>query len=174
MEYLKSISKEEFKDNISIFFSNIITGFDLYKNCILSPSSSNLKEAENSYINFIKKCFELNNKCVYVDFYINSIDSNSVDIIYRGLDEEDRYIFNKIKGIKPRSYFFMVLDEKVLKLFVKMCTRELFFITFYFSKHPITIWGNYNLKFPIFYKEDVEFQKYKEILKEFNINFIFN
>ena len=50
--------------------------------------------------------------------------------------------------------FFEISDKKYIKLLTKLCTRELFFITFYFTKGPVTIWGNYNLKFPLFYDKD--------------------
>lgn len=62
------------------------------------------------------------------------------------------------------TVYFKVLDKEIIELITKLNTRELFFCTVYFLDTPLTVWGNYNLEFPIFYKEEEGLETYKELI----------
>ena len=58
--------------------------------------------------------------------------------------------------------------QKLIPFLVRLSTREIFFITFYFNKIPITIWGNYNMEFPCFFENEKDMNFYKNLWSNFN------
>ena len=83
---------------------------------------------------------------------------------------EDNIVFDKfIDLVNENNNYYKINDKKLIKLLTKLCTRELYFITFYFYKNPVTIWGNYNLKFPLFYEDNTNIKDYIDISKINNL-----
>ena len=155
---IKAISKADFDKIIKIKFDNILEGFDKFNYVELYSRKDKEKiEIEEDFIKTLESFFYLNydeNKII-VDFYKNKLDKDSIEFIENNLDLEEIKIFNEILNSGTiNDMFFEISDKKYIKLLTKLCTRELFFITFYFTKGPVTIWGNYNLKFPLFYDKD--------------------
>ena len=72
-------------------------------------------------------------------------------------------------NIKNDSVYYKVDNQKLIPFLVRLSTREIFFITFYFNKIPITIWGNYNMTFPCFTDTDENLDLYKELAKLHNL-----
>ena len=65
--------------------------------------------------------------------------------------------------------YYKVTDKSLIPFLARLNTREVFFVTFYFTKKPLTVWGNYNMTFSCFTenKEDLEF--YKKIAKHYSL-----
>lgn len=172
---LRPISKEIFENNVNIRFNNILDGFNNYKYKHLECNYDvNLKFNEMNFIKFIEESYKLNKNSCYIDFYIKNLNQYEYNKLLEGLDGEDKNILNSIWEyiLKNSSYvteYFEVNDIYILKLLVKMCTRELFFITFYFTEIPLTIWGNYNLSFPIFFEDDSILDTYIETAKKLKL-----
>lgn len=178
---IKAISKADFDKIIKIKFDNILEGFDKFNYVELYSRKDKEKiEIEEDFIKTLESFFYLNydeNKII-VDFYKNKLDKDSIEFIENNLDLEEIKIFNEILNSGTiNDMFFEISDKKYIKLLTKLCTRELFFITFYFTKGPVTIWGNYNLKFPLFYDKDNIYEgnikNYFNIAKSNNLLWIF-
>ncbi|WP_195264583.1 MULTISPECIES: hypothetical protein [unclassified Clostridium] len=155
---IKAINKIDFDKIVKIKFNNILDGFEKFNYIELySRKYKENKEIEEDFIKTLESFFDLNydeNKII-VDFYKNKLDKDSIEFIENNLDLEEIKLFNEILNSGTiNDMFFEISDKKYIKLLTKLCTRELFFITFYFTKGPVTIWGNYNLKFPLFYDKD--------------------
>ena len=170
---IKPISEQEFKNLVNIRLNNICEGLEKYNNStLLSSINKDFLIKEKSFISFMEKSFDINkeknkDKPLIIDFYLKDLDYESFNRLSELLDEEDKYILNKIKNnINLNTNYFIIEDKRLVPFFVKLSTRELFFITFYFTQLPITIWGNYELKFPTFYIEDEVFQKYKLLAED--------
>ncbi|MDU5107952.1 hypothetical protein, partial [Clostridium sp.] len=151
---------------INIRFNNILDGFDNYKYIELSPINNERldKENEENFIKALEEFYDLNEGNLIIDFYKNKLNYESINFIKNNLSIEDNILFEEvINEVNDNDTYYKVNNKIYIKLLTKLCTRELFFITFYFYKYPITIWGNYNLRFPLFYNDIENISKYIKI-----------
>ncbi|MDV4151370.1 hypothetical protein R0131_11010 [Clostridium sp. AL.422] len=163
---LEVISKIDFDKIINIKFNNILDGFKKYSHIELSPINEEDEEDENKFIRTIERFYEINEGNLIVDFYKEKLNYESIKYIKSNLDLEDNVCLDEILDFtNENDYFYKVKNKKYLRLLTKLCTRELFFITFYFYKNPVTLWGNYNLKFPLFYDDSTNIIDYISISK---------
>ena len=73
---------------------------------------------------------------------------------------EDKKILELHLNAEPHDgVFYKLTNKDLIPFLVRLNTREIFFVTFYFINKPITIWGNYDMKFPCFFnkQEDLDF-----------------
>ncbi|KMT23222.1 hypothetical protein [Clostridium cylindrosporum] len=173
MNALLSISEEEFNQKVEIRFESIIDGLNNYNNAVLEPKEvKDLCLIEEDFIGFIKDIYRTsksNKENLIVDLYLPRLTNGEFENLYNALNEEDKIILMKIRNCRLNSNYFMVMDEEIIGFLVRLCTRELFFITFYFFKCPLTIWGNYNLKFPIFYMTEDDIKTYSNLIDKHNL-----
>lgn len=169
---LKSISEEEFKDRVKIRFNNILDGLDLYSNGTLEDKNTDesFENVESSFIGFFEDALDLNEEVV-IDFYIKKLDEESKVRLLKFLEGEDREILKRhIDEMDNMKSVYFTLDSKELMRFItRLNTKELFFCTVYFEKYEMTIWGNYKLSFPVFFKEESVLKKYEKIAKNNNL-----
>lgn len=182
-KFIEEVSKIDFINEVEIKISDIEAGLKRYKSKILSIHNKKLtveeeknftineigmlnSKEENKFIDFMQKAYELNNnKGAIIDFYINRLDDNSISNIAERLEGRSKELFLEIvKEMSGDTVYFKVLDKEIIELITKLNTRELFFCTVYFLDTPLTVWGNYNLEFPIFYKEEEGLETYKELI----------
>lgn len=165
---IRDISIEEFNLKVSLKFNNILEGYNKFKVIELYPNNK-VKDGEVAYISLIREIFE-KDKALIIDFYKNNLSEESINFIKENIDLKDNILLNEIlnKDSGDRIYF-EIQNEKYLDLLTKLNTRELFFVTFYFYKSNITIWGNYNMKFPLFYENNDKIDEYLNIAKSKNL-----
>lgn len=162
----KIISRGDFENLIKIKFNNILDGFNEYNYIELYSNKNERKEAELDFIKAIEMFFDLNQGFLIIDFYKKNLNNESINFIKRNLDYEDIKIFDELlKLVNEQSIYYKLENKKYINLLTKLCTRELFFITFYFYKFPCTLWGNYNMKFPLFYNDSDNISNYINIAK---------
>lgn len=165
-ELLIPISNDEFKNKVNIRFNSILQGFDLFKNFTIE--ARNIETGENKIIKFIENIFEENTCEAYVDFYINKISYEDKEKLISLVPDQDKKVLKLHLNAEPHDGVFYKLSNKTLIPFlVRLSTREIFFVTFYFTNKPITIWGNYDLKFPCFFNTDDDFKFYYNLSKSF-------
>jgi len=163
-ELLIPISDHEFKNNVKLRFNNILEGFDLYKNFIIS--ANDIVHRESKLIEFVEKVFEENNCEAYVDFYINKISDEDKETLIALVPDEDKKILTLHLSTEPHDgVFYKLLSKSLIPFLVRLNTREIFFITFYFTNKPITIWGNYDFKFPCFFNNEDNLKLYYNLSK---------
>ena len=157
-ELLIPISNYEFKNKVKIRFNNILDGFDLFKNFTIE--GNNIDDGENKIIEFVENIFEENNCEAYVDFYINKISDEDKEKLLHLVPDEDKKILElHLNAESHDGVFYKLINKTLIPFLIRLSTREVFFVTFYFSNKPITIWGNYDMKFPCFFnkQEDLDF-----------------
>ncbi|MGL5379987.1 hypothetical protein [Clostridium sp.] len=159
---IEALKENEFKENVKIRFYNILDGFDNFKNKLIEVNRElPFEEKERDIIDFFYNAFEKQDKFVIVDFYLGRLNDVEFNNLLDALDTIDKEILLKLRETLPKdNIYFKIYSKELLSFFVKLCTRELFFITFYFIKNPLTIWGNYDLKFPIFYLKEEDYKVY--------------
>lgn len=160
---LEAINNLNFKNIIKISFNNILEGFENYNYIELSPININYNNEEN-FIKTLKEFYRINEGNLIIDFYKNKLNDKSIKFIKSNLSKEDNELFDKVLNLTNyKDDYYKINNEIYIDLLTKLCTRELFFITFYFYKDEITVWGNYNMKFPLFYCEDTNINEYIRI-----------
>lgn len=165
-ELLIPISKDEFESKINIKFKNILDGFSNFKNFMIT--ANNVTDGENKLIQFIERVFEYNNSEGYVDFYINKISAGDKKRLIALTSDEDKDILKLHLNAPPHNgAFYKLKNKSLIPFLVRLCTNEIFFITFYFANNPITIWGNYDMKFPCFFNNQKDLEFYYKTCKSF-------
>jgi len=163
-ELLIPISNNEFKNKVNIRFNNILEGFDLFRNFTIE--SKNIEDGENKIIELVENIFEENNYEAYVDFYINKISDEDKDKLMSLVPDEDKNILKLHLNAEPHDgVFYKIVNKALIPFLVRLSTREILFITFYFINKPITIWGNYDMKFPCFFNEQEDLDFYYKLSK---------
>jgi hypothetical protein len=159
-QLLYPISEENFKEKVDIKFENINDGFDRFDSVMLEGLLN--ANTEEDIIKFLERAFELNGENnSYVDFYLSRLDEDARENLLNILNGEDKQTLKRImEEIKDETIYFR-LSREVIPLITRLSTRELFFSTFYFTKYPCTIWGNYDMKFPVFFKNKNDIVIYK-------------
>jgi len=164
--FIEVIEKETFNKKIKIRFNNIIEAFDKFNYFNIGPKEEeDFKEQEKIFIELIKEFFKINSSTVIIDFYKNKLNKEAIDIIKNNLSKKDFDIISQIlKTGSSEDIYFQIKNIDYLDPLVKLCTRELFFISFYFKKG--TLWGNYNMTFPFFYEDKEEINEYEKAIKK--------
>lgn len=184
---LKEIDKKNFLKKVNGFIvnhENIEENYDKYNHGVLdifdhclneneaeellfSFTEHNLKN-EYKFIEFMKLAYELNNnECIIMNFEFKDIDSSRILDILNVLDYADKILFiEQLRKVKGEKQYHGINYTELIDVFTKLATREIYFPIFYFTKLPMIIVGNYDLSFPIFFKEKDSIVEYKEIAKE--------
>jgi hypothetical protein len=145
---LYPINEEIFKKNVRICFDNINEGFEKFNHEIIENKS----EAE--LIEYIENSYDENGfDNFYVDLYLNRIDISNENKFINMLCEEDRKTYQNIKKEYDNSTVYYKIDRRLIPFITRLSTREILFITIYLTKTNKTIWGNYDMKFPVFYEQ---------------------
>ena len=165
---LISINENDFKDKVSIRFNNITEGVNRFEKKILESDKSD--NFEKSIIGFLQEAVKLNGvENSYVDFYYNTLEEDEKRRFKELLNCEDKEFIKKFEYENSEGGIYYNLTLESIPFITRITTQEVLFSTIYFAKEPFTIWGNYNEKFPVFYKEECIFNKYKNIAKIFNL-----
>lgn len=144
---LYPINEEVFKKSVKIRFDNINDGFEKFNHDMLEGKN----EAE--LIQYIENLYDENGfDNFYVDLYLNRIDKNNENQFINMLCEEDKNTYESVRKEYDDSTVYYKIDKSLIPFITRLSTRELLFTTIYLTKSNKTIWGNYNMKFPIFYE----------------------
>lgn len=168
---LHPVNENKFKEIVNIRFNNINEGFNNYKSAMLK--SKTLEEAEENIIKFMEEVIILNGEDnSFVDLYFSTLEKEDKERLIGLLEEKDKEIMESIKDTLQGDTIYFRLTKDIIPFITRLSTREVLFCTVYFTKYPFTIWGNYNKKFPCFYKADKVLDLYTNIAKECDVEVI--
>lgn len=129
------------KDAGAIYFENIQFGFDNYDYRI---TQLNEEEAYET----IKELWKSNgHDNSYADFYYYKIDEAAREKVERVLNKKEKQY---LKDMSHKDEIIFHLDDTLLRILIKLNYLEVLFSTFYFTREPCTLWGNYNQEYIIF------------------------
>lgn len=135
-------TKEDIISSNGIYIENIQEGFERY----------HYNQLEGTRKEIYQKIYELlldnGNENSYVDFYYGKLSVKEREYLRENLSNKSFVILNLYENLK--GPVFLPLSNDLLFLTEELNTKELLFCTYYFCKYPCTVWGNYNLKYPIF------------------------
>ena len=133
---------EDIKRQGAIYFERIEDGFEQYSYYFLEGTKKEVCDRVRDIIE--NEGFE---NC-YVDFYYNQLHAEEKRIVEQVLTKDE---FDYIITNTSKESIFYPLTKRLLEITLKLSIDEILFSSFYCCKTPLTIWGNYNNKFPVFY-----------------------
>lgn len=161
------INEKEFKERVKIKFNNVSEGFSKYENKTIEAYNDNC--FETNMIKFLEEAMELNGvDNSYVDFYYNILSETDKIRFKEMLDNEDKEFIRNFEKENNNGIYFK-LSKQCIPFINRLNSREILFSTIYFTKESLTIWGNYNKKFPVFYLESTVLHKYEELAQKHNL-----
>ena len=98
----------------------------------------------------------------FVDFYYHRLKPEEQEKLSRVLSQDQIMYIKKIT--KNATTVFYQLTRELLEITALLNAKEMLFSTYYFSKIPCTVWGNYERKYPIFYKDEEVREKIEGII----------
>ncbi|ERK31139.1 hypothetical protein [Clostridium intestinale] len=143
---ITKINLEEFKKLNSIYLDNILDGFNNYPNITIEGTEEDVNNAIKSLVD--ANGFENS----YGDFYYGRIDEEAKNKVKASLKEEEIALIQSLELV--REDIFLRLTPELLEILLKLTAKEVLFSTFYFTKYPCLIWGNYGRKYPVFFKDE--------------------
>ncbi|WP_294405168.1 hypothetical protein [uncultured Clostridium sp.] len=161
------ITLTHFRDNVSIRFNNILDGLNKFSNFTIDGTL--IENSEETIINYLTEIFKENDNECYIDFYINRLDDCEINRLINLLPEEDKLFLHNIISINHNDIYYKITNKNLIPFFTRMNTRELFFVTLYFTKKPVTIWGNYDFKFPCFFNNSDILNHYYNMAEKYNL-----
>lgn len=173
MENLHPLSDKDFKELIKIRFNNINDGFNMFSNGVLECVDDTLsfKAKEERFFKFFQQAFSLNSNHLIVDFYLKNLNAEETLNLLESLDHDNKIILlQELKNLKDDSIYFTLTDNNLLDFITILNTRALFFCTIYFKHFPFTIWGNYDLKFPVFFSNINILNQYKDLANKHGLS----
>lgn len=165
------VNENDFKNKVIIRFNNITEGINRFENKTLENDKSD--DFEKSIVEFLEEAVKLNGvENSYVDFYYNILEEEQKNKFKEFLSLEDKGFLRRFEDENSEGGIYYNLSLESIPFIAKITTQEILFSTIYFTKEPFTLWGNYNQKFPVFYKEEYIFNKYNNIAKIFNLKMV--
>ena len=140
----KIVDLEQIKKENAVYIENIQDGFNNYLNIILEGSEEEVNNA-------IRQLFKYNGiDSSYADFYYGRLDQDAKNKVRSALDEKEILLIESLH--LSSNDIFVRLDNELLEILLKLTASEVLFSSFYFTKHPCTVWGNYDRKYPVFFE----------------------
>ncbi|WP_313128645.1 hypothetical protein [Anaerocolumna sp.] len=133
---------EQLKEAGAIYLEHIQEGFEYYNYKVVSWNQEETCE-------HIRKLWLLNGpEHSFADFYYYRLDNEAKKKVNSILNEEE---INYIKAISfSWEEIIFPLDEILINIIIKLNNTEMLFSTFYFTKEPCTLWGNYHGEYIVF------------------------
>lgn len=162
------------EENPNHFFNHIGV-LDVFDHCLTEQEASELLtsfeehnlEYEKNFIDFFQLVYRANNttQTIYVDVRFPFEDGSPykkavIKTILKRLNDSETLIFRELLSYK--STLYKINDFNTLAFVVMLSTRELCFSNFYFSNLEAVFLGNYDLSFPLYCKDNENFEKFKK------------
>jgi hypothetical protein len=143
---ITKMNLEEFKKLNSIYLDNILDGFNNYPNTTIEGT----EEEVNNAIKLLVDANGFENS--YGDFYYGRIDEEAKNKVKASLKAEEIALIESLE--LGKEDIFLRLTPELLEVLLKLTSKEILFSSFYFTKYPCLVWGNYGMKYPVFFKDE--------------------
>lgn len=139
------MDKQELLNKGAIYFERITQGFYDYH-------GESLYLGQKEAAEYLRRLREENGaENSFVDFYFAYLEEESRERVLSVLNEEEQNVLQSY--LQEERGLFLPLTEDLLEILTKLNDLEMLFSTFYFTKFPCTIWGNYKQEYIKFTKK---------------------
>lgn len=157
---MKNLILDSVKNKI-VYIEDVNEGLKKYSNAILKIDLN--KDGEE---NFIKFLYEISEDII-VDYYGNIINDSAFIKMVETLDKEEKSYLIELKEKGYKEIFYSNIEEKFLKILAKLSLNEILFSSFYLKN--MTIWGNYNGKFIMFFNREINLINIEDKAIKYNL-----
>lgn len=143
---MKKVPLSLLQEHQVLLISNVQDGMESHNHEILCRTA-------NEYLHLLRKlALKSWETGCFADFYFGRLTDGEQAAVLSKLSENSReYILALDAGPDDLYYQLDGPDDPGLSLLADLSARELLFSTFYFTRPRCTVWGNYGLKYPVFY-----------------------
>lgn len=149
------------QDEQAVLLTNIQTGLEDFPHIIL-------KKTETGYLDLLKKMIELNGpKHSYADFYWGRLLEEERNRLASSFPDSKKQLWMKLIrsfSITEKDLYFTLEDPLFLEMLNFLTCKEILFSSFYFTRFPCTVWGNFNLSYPIIFRDNASKEAYKNLI----------
>lgn len=101
---------------------------------------------------FLRKLWKENGEdSSFVDCYFPFLEQESQERVLSVLNEKQQAYLKEIS--REQQELLLPLSDELMEIALLLIDREMLFFSFYFTKTPCTIWGNYKQEYLIFRKK---------------------
>lgn len=132
----------------AILIDDIVQGMQAHPSKILNLTGS-------EYRKLISRLIEHNGTgCCYADFYYHHLDQPAQSAVLEVLSQEQQELLINMPAHQDVFYQLEMNDTAFIDILCKLNDTAVLFSTFYFTRVPCTLWGNYNMAYPIIWEGD--------------------
>lgn len=143
----RAVELSELLKRGAIYLNRIEEGFDTYQ-------VDSIEGTEEELYHILLSLYQQNGECdSFVDFYYFRLSESERLEVVKSLSQEEVDYITTLENDKESVFY--PLDEMLLGITAKLTAREILFSTFYFTKQPMTVWGNYGHKYPVFREKNI-------------------
>lgn len=129
----------------AILLPNIQTGLETFPHVILQKTAL-------EYMDILKQMIRLNGEGrSYADFYWGRLDQAEQNRLLASFPPGKKDLWGSLISsldIGCDDLYFPLEDMEFMRMLHFLSTEEILFSSFYFTKFPCTLWGNYSLCWP--------------------------
>lgn len=156
-ETIRALPEEHLKDRGALLIHRITDGMEEYESLILNGSIE-------EYHVFLRGLLRENGtQDSFADFYYSMVSEEARAMIMSVLTPEEKII---ISSLDTSDGIYYPLTEELLPVLLKLTSREILFSTFYFSKYPCTLWGNYDMQYPVLFRDGAVREHYEGLIRQ--------
>lgn len=157
-DMILSMSKEELLEAGAIYVKKADQAFEMYESAVVIAANKLYMQL------FLERLLDENEGSSYADFYYPVLKPEEQDKFLGGLSEAEREVFDTFETDKGQIYY--PADKAGTGFLLEVTARNWLFSTFYFTNKKITVWGNYNLEFPVFCEDRETLAYYMSLAEE--------
>lgn len=143
---MKKVPLSLLQEHEVLLIANVQDGMESHPHEILSRTA-------DEYLHLLRKlALKSRETGGFADFYFGRLTDEERAAVLSNLPKNSRdYILALNAGPDDLYYQLDGPDDPGLFILADLSAREFLFSTFYFTRPRCTVWGNYGLKYPIFY-----------------------
>lgn len=153
----QALSKEYIIAEGCLDIDNFETVVDRYFGVLLTGTAEAMEA-------FLSQALQVNHEAAYADFYYPVLKAEEQQRFIGMLTETQKEMADQFRADGQNVYFR--LDQKNLPFLAAVTARELLFSTFYFAREKAVVWGNYELKYPLFCEEEETLKRYIQLAEQ--------
>ena len=157
----KSISESELKEAGCLYARTLSDAWKAYEGAVFTAG------CREDMLAFLHRVFQENEISTYVDFYYPVFPKEEQEAFERGLSAKERELTRTFESYGGQVHY--PADRECLDFLFEVTARNWLFSTFYFTNKKLMVWGNYDLKFPVFCEEEQDLDDYEALAREYRL-----
>lgn len=144
------ISEDRLAHEQAVLIPNIQTGLSEYPHVLL-------QKTPEEFLELLRQMISLNGAGrSYADFYWGRLSEEERGRVTSSFPQSKKALWMDLTAsmeIGVEDLYFSLEDDEFLLMLHYLTSEEILFSSFYFTRFPCTVWGNYNLSWPFIFRD---------------------